>query len=1530
MNGINNFLIIAYLFGTSFGVNNYVFDKPERWATVYGNSFSVSDEVEIITANKVHRYMLVDSNGNNIGFENSWITCFSKKIAGSARPFQNPQKSRSTTNGTIYKNGPYENGSGETGCFTYDQSNLYDYNYGVRFKLLDNNGVTHDLKSYENIDFHESSYPKGTSIFGLGFPPNRITMKLEVKEYDKCEHCDQDYCSFDTSTSSCKYIAYSCSNCGMALLSGSIQVTSNIESHCQYQIDGSCGGVDVECYIGNTINSEKCFASASIQSCTLNTSICSPTNAPLPPPAYPSPISPPLTPLGSLYINTGEKCPTESNIATIKYCKYHANTLGYEFRVFNSLNFTGCVFINEHNIDTTVSTGSKNIYVYSTPAYNYGNLPSVDNFWSQYYGCGGHVIHCVCSTDSFTPPSNPPYLNPSPPPGSPPYPPLNPLPPSLPNTPSNPYPVSPPLEKSPPVAPAPPIYPSPDLDLRCNGNYNTQKDCVADLTVVNCAALHCNKFERNTVFLAQQKCLVISKPFHIAFIKAKCVSNIDHSVNINNNKCLKLIDGYGMGEWVSLYSSDSGFILSSVLKKKYDEKLPYNTAPSTDDTCEGVIPINRGYTISIDYSSQTKVYFEPNDFYLLEKTATPSPPPLLNSPLPPPPFPLLPPPPTLPPLSPPLQPPSSPPLDCKLDFLSYNPENWLDPLVVQDGNLVQEFTQMEYISKKIIETDSVDPYACLVESKSFYCLDIGGYSTLNNYINSSKYDLTKSSMFDLNTLHDISNEIDNTTNLFGLKDTCNGKIVGDGIINVFDLGVLMYYIFGDAPYNLLDRNPSVINTVNGRRDSSLLCNKNISKADYLKEQRYDICSSSNLYSLEYNNLKKVTNKVEIRQLRVKTLNYYFEESVIYDNGKWVSINVNDVIINIEILFKNIDLTAELSNELYDSEAVYTNKPEVRFTRTCGRTCHYVCSLIEPVFTGNMAIYKNSLQLSQRPIRRSCHYIIHVWIPSSILNVNEKVFIDGISVLNGKTGSINVQTRYATVLESPSAPPPFLPPSPSPSPPPPLYPPLPDIYQSIDGKMVNGEYLLNVTKAVSEKYTLTVSNVSNTAQLFVGSSSFLYSWSDLNKRYEYHYFSVMDEVSKVSYFNFLKNETTFSEMTPVLLKSPPPSPPSYPPSPSYPPPSTPYWQLQTTQGECEAGYLEPTVTWCKSYANKIGIKFRIYNSLNFTGCAYIKDYDPQNIKNEYSIVFSSPAFPHKERNSSYNFWNQNFGCGTRAIHCICVKMSHTPPFFPPLLNPVPLPLSPPFPLLVHQPPLNPYGISKPPPSPSSPPAVSPPYYPSPNVENRCNGDVNPLVDCGAELVIGDCPNIWCDNFEKNKIFLPQQKCLLIDKPFHIAFIKASCVSNLDHSVNKNNNYCLTLLNNYGMGNWLNIYSSESGLILSSVLKSKYDSRLPFNNAPSTNNECERVIPVNTGYTMKIHYTPETRVFFSPGDYYKLAHTGMPLPPPPSFPPFVPPLTPPSTPPPSPPPPSPPPSPPPPTPLLMLIYTQQHLQFVGLIK
>lgn len=151
---------------------------------------------------------------------------------------------------------------------------------------------------------------------------------------------------------------------------------------------------------------------------------------------------------------------------------------------------------------------------------------------------------------------------------------------------------------------------------------------------------------------------------------------------------------------------------------------------------------------------------------------------------------------------------------------------------------------MERYANLAATTNTVNDYWCALATRpELFCLDIAGPSTLSNSLNTTAFDLTSDTVFSNGEfILDIYQTADNTSlNLFGQYDQCDGKVVGDGLINVFDIATMIAYIFKDYKYAELDPNPEQVVTVEGRDRLQLQCDDLVTRVEYLSSYATDTC-----------------------------------------------------------------------------------------------------------------------------------------------------------------------------------------------------------------------------------------------------------------------------------------------------------------------------------------------------------------------------------------------------------------------------------------------------------------------------------------------------------------------------------------------------------------------------------------------------------------------------------------------------------------------------------------------------------------
>lgn len=159
-----------------------------------------------------------------------------------------------------------------------------------------------------------------------------------------------------------------------------------------------------------------------------------------------------------------------------------------------------------------------------------------------------------------------------------------------------------------------------------------------------------------------------------------------------------------------------------------------------------------------------------------------------------------------------------------------------------DGLLTTEFTLIEHYARLGAEGRTNDDYWCDAMSRpELQCLDIAAPSTLGGSLNVSQ--VVDGGLLGNNMLiYEVQTTANATsTDLFGQYDLCHGRLVGDGVIDVFDMATLLSYIFGDWMYGDLSEDPYTVVTTQGRRVTSSLCGDGLTRQDYYNQYALDTC-----------------------------------------------------------------------------------------------------------------------------------------------------------------------------------------------------------------------------------------------------------------------------------------------------------------------------------------------------------------------------------------------------------------------------------------------------------------------------------------------------------------------------------------------------------------------------------------------------------------------------------------------------------------------------------------------------------------
>ena len=406
--------------------------------------------------------------------------------------------------------------------------------------------------------------------------------------------------------------------------------------------------------------------------------------------------------------------------------------------------------------------------------------------------------------------------------------------------------------------------------------------------------------------------------------------------------------------------------------------------------------------------------------HYLPPPAQAPPPPASPSPsAPPPPAPpppsAPPPPPSLPPPPPPL--PAPPPYACTLDFLRY--DDVAGYVAEPDGNLVAEFRLLEEHMLRSIETDRYTSYTCAVRdlpAAKLECLDVAAPSTLGGTFALPVDDATDPYA----VLTAAAQQ--QTASHFGAAQTCDGKVVGDGVLSTLDLAVLLYYQFGTVPYASLAASPSQVATVAGATDVAARCATDENRASYMVAYASDPChtmhgrrrlsSPSTTPPSSYPLIATLTLRSDgwlVLRPRVRAFAYEFTlDGVLAPEG--------------------VPLDVAPDGGGGTRHAVYA------LITPPANTSAAQCYSLVPTVTSSIVLYRNVLGISHlrssEKQNRMCDFELHLWVPptdkasATSSCAQHPVIAAGSVAMDGREGVVQrTSSPCAAVPPPPTAPPP---------------------------------------------------------------------------------------------------------------------------------------------------------------------------------------------------------------------------------------------------------------------------------------------------------------------------------------------------------------------------------------------------------------------------------------------------------------------------------------------------------------------------
>jgi len=318
---------------------------------------------------------------------------------------------------------------------------------------------------------------------------------------------------------------------------------------------------------------------------------------------------------------------------------------------------------------------------------------------------------------------------------------------------------------------------------------------------------------------------------------------------------------------------------------------------------------------------------------------------------------------------------------------------------------------MEGLLREQALAGSYDPFTCSLHKQPFFeCLDIGSARTLGGTINSSVNLYTEESLAQ-DDIIELESSIGNISDIkyFGAGEslTCSNKTIGDGVINVFDIAILMWYQFKSQPYDRLPNDPSNLLTVEGRDETQLRCNMNETRDQYHLALGKSYCTlgphaepfrmlseAPFLHTVQtiVPTVQEISSLDTMLDLKVEVL-VWAELPM----GTWYRISCKGIQTVVELFLhgvateKGVPLSMvrspspQCNNETDNCMPYIDNAMEVRFQRrfeqhadskNLTRKCATIVSGAQPMVT----MIGNTIAVRQQPPRYACAFDLFIYVP----------------------------------------------------------------------------------------------------------------------------------------------------------------------------------------------------------------------------------------------------------------------------------------------------------------------------------------------------------------------------------------------------------------------------------------------------------------------------------------------------------------------------------------------------------------------
>jgi hypothetical protein len=273
---------------------------------------------------------------------------------------------------------------------------------------------------------------------------------------------------------------------------------------------------------------------------------------------------------------------------------------------------------------------------------------------------------------------------------------------------------------------------------------------------------------------------------------------------------------------------------------------------------------------------------------------------------------------------------------------------------------------------------------------------------------------------------DLAGYLDSSNaNPFGVQ--CGNDMVGDGVVNTFDIAVFAFAMFNRAPYNV----PLTTQTVVMRSDLAQECNNQTTRGDWQSKLSTSFCPSN---SGRRRNLRKrrLAESDPISE-HIDFWEHARIEGGVHGSGIWYQISINGIQSIVEIILNGIwvEYPVSLVNEPYPRKNdAHThlpdnlNKVELRWARKMEflNIPTTSCSSIVNGISGTIAMEGDTIGVRQdgTSTQLLCAFVIFLYVPDTVLTsqpFTRRLSSDGIPNVQVLSGSTWRYPKQGYILET---------------------------------------------------------------------------------------------------------------------------------------------------------------------------------------------------------------------------------------------------------------------------------------------------------------------------------------------------------------------------------------------------------------------------------------------------------------------------------------------------------------------------------